>query len=66
MRNKFANGVCKTRDSSRTRHFHVDVSNPKENNYNLNDQHINIDSEFREELKRRNDNNIDEFYPCLN
>ena len=47
--------------SSRTRHFYVDVPNPEESNYDLNDQHITIDPEFREELKRRNDNNIDEF-----
>jgi hypothetical protein len=47
--------------SSRTRHFYVDVPNPEENNYDLNDQHITIDPEFREELQRRNHSNIDEF-----
>ena len=47
--------------SSRICHFYVDVSNPEENNYDLNDKHIIIDPEFREELKRRNDSNINEF-----
>jgi hypothetical protein len=47
--------------SSRTRHFYVDVPNLEENNYDLNDQHITIDPEFREELKRKNDSNIDIF-----
>jgi hypothetical protein len=47
--------------SSRTRHFYVNVSNLEENNYDLNDQHITIDPEFREELKRKNDSNIDKF-----
>lgn len=28
----------------------------------MNDQHITIDSEFRDELKRINDSNIDEFF----
>ena len=49
--------------SSKTRHFYVDIPNPYESNYDLNYQHITIDHEFREELKRRNDNNIDEFLP---
>jgi hypothetical protein len=44
------------------RHFYVDVPNPKENNYDLNDRHITTDPEFREELKKKNDSNIDEFW----
>ena len=47
--------------SSRTCHFYVDVPNPEENNYDLNDQYITIDPEFQDELKRRNDSNIDDF-----
>ena len=34
--------------SSRTRHFYVDVPNPEESNYDLNNQHITIDPEFQE------------------
>ena len=56
---------AKYESSSRTCHFYVDVLNLEDNNYDLNDQHITIDPEFREELKKRNDSNIDEFCPCL-
>ena len=49
------------KSSLRTRHFYVDLPNPEEINYDLNDQHITIDPKFREELKRRNDSNIEEF-----
>ena len=46
----------------RTYYFHVDVPNLEDSNYDLNDQYITIDSEFRDELKRINDSNIDEFF----
>ena len=52
---------AKHESSSRTRHFYVNVANREESNYDLNDQYIIMDPEFREKVKRRNDSIIDDF-----
>ena len=43
------------------RHFYVDVQNPGESNYSIEEQHIAIDPKFLAQVQTSNDNNINQF-----
>jgi hypothetical protein len=48
-------------DEGRSRHYYVDVPNPEESNYGVDEQHVSIDPTFRAQLQEESGRDISEF-----